>query len=274
MAKAIVKAGTTSFIVNIFIQDTSKTDGSGLTGVTYSSSGLVCYYKRTDGTASVSCTIGDITTLGTFAGTSTDAALKAVDGTNMPGVYELHIPNNALASGATSVVLMLKGVTNMAPVVLEIELIAVDLNDSVRMGLTALPNVAAGASGGLPLSTNASGHVTAATVSDKTGYTASTVTDKTGYSVSTVSDKTGYSVSAVSDKTGYSLSAAGLDAIVPETGYNVRQTLALILAAVAGVASGVDTGSPVFKAPDGTTTRISGTASDGNRSAITLSPPS
>jgi len=47
---------------------------------------------------------------------------------------------------------LLKGATNMAPVAIEIECDAIDYVDSVRAGLTALPNAAADAAGGLPIS--------------------------------------------------------------------------------------------------------------------------
>src|SRR5262249_39737350 len=68
---------------------------------------------------------------------------------NMPGVYELGIPDAALASGSETCVIMLKGAANMAPCALEIQLVAYDPQDGVRHGLTALPNAAANASGGL-----------------------------------------------------------------------------------------------------------------------------
>jgi hypothetical protein len=45
-----------------------------------------------------------------------------MDATDLPGWYELGIPNAALATGADSVIVNLKGATNMAPVVLEIQL--------------------------------------------------------------------------------------------------------------------------------------------------------
>jgi hypothetical protein len=47
----------------------------------------------------------------------------------------------------------------MAPVVLEIEVVAVDVFDGVRMGLTSLPNAVAGAINGVPLSVAAGGAV-------------------------------------------------------------------------------------------------------------------
>lgn len=143
MAKASRLAGATSNIFLIFIQDSSSTVGAGKTGLLFS--GITGYYKRSNGTAAVQITMATITTLGTFA----TGGLKEVDATNMPGIYEVHIPDTAFATGAKNVVVMYKGGTNMAPVVLEIELTGVDNQDGVHYGLTALPNAAAAASGGL-----------------------------------------------------------------------------------------------------------------------------
>lgn len=68
----------------------------------------------------------------------------------MPGVYELGLDNNGLVSGSKAVVYMLSGFASMAPVLLEIQLTNTDVNDGVHFGLTALPNAAAAANGGLP----------------------------------------------------------------------------------------------------------------------------
>lgn len=151
MKLAFVK-GSTSVISHIFILDSSKTTGAGLTGLTNASGGLVCYYIRPDKTSSTSSTLNSITTLGTYAGSSTNSAFKEVDSTNMPGVYEFQFANNMLASGANQVVVMLQGATNMAPVLIEVQLTSADLNDGIHLGITALPNAAATSSGGLPTS--------------------------------------------------------------------------------------------------------------------------
>jgi hypothetical protein len=136
--------GSTSVILEIFIQDNSVTTGAGLTGLVHNSAGLTCYYHRNTAAAAVAVTLADMT-----VGTFTSSGFKAVDGTNMPGVYQLCIPDAAFATGADSVSVLLKGATNMAPVVLEIRLTGVDWTDAVRAGMTALPNAAAAASGGL-----------------------------------------------------------------------------------------------------------------------------
>jgi hypothetical protein len=150
MAKLSRPVNTTSLIVEIFIQNSGSTTGAGLTGLTNGTSGLLCYYKRNTGTGSVAATLDAVSTLGTYEPTNNaHGAFLAVDATDMPGLYELHVPNNALASGADSVVLYLQGAANMAPCLLEIELTATSNQDGVHGGMTALPSAAAGASGGL-----------------------------------------------------------------------------------------------------------------------------
>jgi hypothetical protein len=146
--KLILKKGVTSQTALIFVQDSSKTDGSGLTGLVWNTANLVWYYYReAQGTGATQVTLATMT-LGTWA----TGGFVVVDATNMPGVYEIGIPNAALATGADFVTMVLRGATNMAPVTLEIELVNVDLADSVRMGLTGIPNAVADGPGGLIVS--------------------------------------------------------------------------------------------------------------------------
>lgn len=144
MAKQILVKGATSQIVVIFIQDSSSAVGAGKTGLAFNTASLVAYYVR-PGSAAVSITLATQTVTGAYS----SGGFVEIDSTNMPGLYRLDIPDAALASGVNSVVVMLKGAANMAPVALEIQLSSANLNDSVRAGLTALPNAAAEASGGL-----------------------------------------------------------------------------------------------------------------------------
>lgn len=115
--KLTVKKGTTSKILRIFVQDISKSDGSGLTGLVYNTASLTAYYIR-EGAASTTAITLVTATVGTYA----SSGFKEVDATNMPGVYELHVPNAVLAAGADSVVIFLKCAANMAPLPLEIQL--------------------------------------------------------------------------------------------------------------------------------------------------------
>lgn len=124
--KLKIKEGTTSKIAKVFIQDSSATDGSGLTGLVYNSAGLTAYWIAEGDASATSITLATAT-----VGTYTSGGFIAVDGTNMPGVYEIGIPDAAIdATSEGSVVIMLKGATNMAPVLLEIELDTVDYRSS------------------------------------------------------------------------------------------------------------------------------------------------
>ena len=145
--KLIVKKGRTSLLVHLFIQDSTSATGAGKTGLAYNTSSLVCYRARSDdgNAGGTSISLASAT-----KGTWTSGGFVEKDATNMPGVYEFGVPDNALASGSENVVTMFKGAAGMAPCVLEIQLVAFDPQDSVRQGMTALPNAAAEASGGLP----------------------------------------------------------------------------------------------------------------------------
>lgn len=72
---------------------------------------------------------------------------------------------------------------------------------------------------------------------------------------------------------GVWLSADGWDAIVPESGYNARQLLALIAAAACGNGTGFDTSTPAYGAVGApATARITATVSSSSRT-VTLNPP-
>jgi len=110
-----ILGGSTSQTVRLFIQDTSKTDGGGLTGLVHNTSGLTAYYsKGATGSAAVMTLQGQTPT-----GAWVTGGFVAVDGTNMPGVYRLDIPNAALDSEVETIV-MLRGAANMAPVLLRV----------------------------------------------------------------------------------------------------------------------------------------------------------
>ena len=130
-----ILGGSTSQTVDFFIQDTTKTDGSGLTGLAHNSSGLVAYYKKGATGLAVQITLvsqteGSAWTSGGFVAVA-----------NMPGVYRLDIPNAALDSEVQTII-QLRGAANMAQVTLRV------------MGGKMQSN--------------------AVTVADKTGYTLST----------------------------------------------------------------------------------------------------
>jgi hypothetical protein len=127
-----IKRGSTSVRRLIFIGDTSKTDGSGLADLVHNSSGLVAYYFAGDLGNDVQITLATAT-----LGTWTSGGFVAVDNTNMPGWYEIGIPDAAL-DGGNEVAIQLRGATNMAPVNIYIALDAVDYQDAAGFGLSRI----------------------------------------------------------------------------------------------------------------------------------------
>lgn len=144
MSKQSVTKGATSQIHYVWIRDSSSTVGAGLTGLAFNSGSLVASYVR-PGAARSAITLATQTVTGAFS----SGGFVEVDATNMPGLYRFDPPDAVFASGVDSAIVMLKGATNMEPCVIEYELKAVNLQDGVRGGLTALPNAAAEAAGGL-----------------------------------------------------------------------------------------------------------------------------
>jgi hypothetical protein len=145
MPKLSIAQGTTSKLLNFLVYDTSSVTIAGLAGLVFNTSSLTARYYREGASVSTLVTLATMT-----VGTWSTSGFVAVDGVNMPGLYQFGVPNAALATGAKSVYLMLSGAANMAPVTFEIELTSTDNQDSVRGGMTALPNAAAAANGGLP----------------------------------------------------------------------------------------------------------------------------
>ncbi len=288
------RAGATSQIWQIFIQDSSSTTGAGLTGLTSASGSLTAYYHRDTDTTATAISLVTMT-----AGTFTSSGFIEIDATHMPGVYAFCPPNTALASGAASCVFMLKGATNMAPLPIE-----VDLDSQVDVYLWNGTAVAAPATAGIP-DVNAKNINNVATTSVTTinanqgttqpvnftgtagsalvksdsidiGSTAQTGRDL-GASV-LLSSGTGtgqvllssgtVTVGTNNDKTGYSLISSGLNLVLVD-GKTLPAALQYIAASAAGQVSGAGTGTEVFLGLDGSTTRLTISAdASGNRTAI------
>lgn len=171
--KLKLTTGVTSKLTRIFIQDSSSTTGAGLTGLVYNSSGLTWYWIQEGDSSATSVTLATMT-VGTWA----SGGFKEVDSTNLPGVYEIGIPNAAIdANGTTH--MMLKGATNMAPVAIEIECDAVDYLDATSFGLSRLD---AAISSRMATYTQPTGFLAATfptTVASTTNITAGTITTTT-----------------------------------------------------------------------------------------------
>ena len=142
--KRKIKVGTTSHIEQIVLDDSSSATGAGLTGILYNTASLAAKYKRAGSSSWTTITLATAT-----AGTWTSGGfIESSSGAG--GEYEFHVPDAVIASGVANAVVVLYGATNMVPVRIEYELDAVDYQDATRFGLSALPNAAAGANGGLP----------------------------------------------------------------------------------------------------------------------------
>lgn len=111
-----------------------------MTGLAYNTASLVCYYVRPLGSATQLALATQ-----TVTGAHSDGGFVEVDATNMPGVYRLDLSDAVCATGVPSVVVMLKGATNLASVLLEIQLTDFDLN-STSNAVGAAASVTAGVS--------------------------------------------------------------------------------------------------------------------------------
>lgn len=116
--KLEIKKGTTSKLIEIFISNSLSTTGAGLIGVLFGD--ISGYYYRSGAAIPVT----EFAALKTMTvGTWVTEGFKEIDATNMPGYYQLGIPDAALLAGADQVNIMLKGAANMAPLPLEIQLV-------------------------------------------------------------------------------------------------------------------------------------------------------
>src|SRR5574343_731388 len=141
MSMRSIKKGSTDQSVVIRIID--STDGTPETSVVYNTSGIDLWYRR-EGATKTSITEATLTNLNDAH--SDGGVLHIGD-----GYYRLDLPDAAVATGANGV--MVGGtVTGMIVIGCYVPLVDHDPYDGVRLGLTALPNAAADAAGGLPIS--------------------------------------------------------------------------------------------------------------------------
>ena len=136
--RPIVKGSTDQSVV---IRIVDSADGTPETGVVYNTSGIDLWYRR-EGAAKTSITEA---TLSALTDAHSDGGLLHIG----DGYYRLDLPDAAVASGVNGVTVG-GTVTGMVVIGCYVPLTNFDFYDAVRGGLTALPNAAAEASGGLP----------------------------------------------------------------------------------------------------------------------------
>lgn len=119
-----IDKGASSQITHVWITDSTSATQAGLPGVLFDATGLTGYWIRPGDAVEVNAPINDISILGTFAGSATNCALKQINASVLPGLYELHLPTNMFASvaGKNFATFVLSGAANMVPVRLRVQL--------------------------------------------------------------------------------------------------------------------------------------------------------
>lgn len=130
MAKRTFTAGATSQTIDVFVQDTTKTDGSGLSGLVFNSSGLKAYYRKGATGTLTAITLATQTVGGAWS----SGGFVEIDATNAKGLYRFDVPDTVFASTPYAVI-SIYGATNMAQNISELEIVvgnAYDLLTAVQ----------------------------------------------------------------------------------------------------------------------------------------------
>lgn len=140
----LIKKGSTDVTRYVKLVDSA----AGTPETAYTITNLDLQYTRN---RTAPATKVDATALAATDSAHSDNKAIEIDATSSPGLYRVDWPDAAFATGADKVILCVSG-TGLDPVFEEIQLVNFDPEDSVRLGLTALPNAAADGAGGLPIS--------------------------------------------------------------------------------------------------------------------------
>jgi len=151
--------GTSSKIIEVILRDSST--GAGKTAVAYTD--VTASYVR-EGSTRTAITLA----AGTAGDSYSSGKWCEVDATNCPGLYQLHLPDAALATGVNAVTttMIASGVIDK---VVRISLLDVDLRDATDAGLSNLDAAISSRS----TFNSASDQVIVLTNNDKTGYSIS-----------------------------------------------------------------------------------------------------
>lgn len=126
--------------VSVVVRIVDATTGAPETGVTSATAGLALRYRR-EGAANVDLTESNLSAL---TDAHSDGGMFEIGN----GYYRVDVPDAAFAAGVPGV-LIHGTVTDMVVIGAYVHLVAFNSQDAVRLGLTALPNAAAEAAGGL-----------------------------------------------------------------------------------------------------------------------------
>jgi hypothetical protein len=138
----LMKNATTSAMILVELRSSA---GAPVSELAYGDV-TACYIQENDSVATaISLSLGVLGTWSSGGWIEVDPALA-------PGIYQFGIPNAALSASANerSVVLRFSA-SGVSPKTVPIQLVAINPYDTVRAGLTALPNAVAGAANGVPV---------------------------------------------------------------------------------------------------------------------------
>lgn len=121
----------------------NSSTGLPVTDTVHNTSGLVIWYRREGGTKQI-VTLASLTALDSA---HADGGFIHIS----DGYYRIDLPDAAFTTGAGDIFIG-GSLTNAIIIGQEIQLVNYNPEDSVRLGLTALPNAAADSAGGLPVS--------------------------------------------------------------------------------------------------------------------------
>lgn len=142
--------GVTDRTTLVFIPDPASTDGSGKTGLVAANLTVSFARVETDNDVTVSDVTGSLNDLSALTDAHNDWGWKEVSSTVAPGLYRLDLADAVFAAGAWMAVVYVMVTTSAAGATPKgYRLVAINALDAVRLGLTALPNAAAEAAGGL-----------------------------------------------------------------------------------------------------------------------------
>ena len=145
--RPILKGSTDQSVV---IRIVDSGDGTPETGVEHNTSGIDLWYRR-EGAAKTSITEAALSAL---TDAHADGGIEHIG----DGYYRLDLPDAAVATGANGV--MVGGtVTDMVVIGCYVPLVDFNPYDGVRLGLTALPNVASGNAGAIVTAGTGTGQI-------------------------------------------------------------------------------------------------------------------
>ena len=140
-------AGSTSQTIDVFLAQkaAATSPGDPITGLAYNTSSFTAYYRKGATGTATAITLATQTVGGAYS----SGGFVEISSTNAPGLYRFDIPDTVIATAGIASVTF-NGAANQATHTVYIIVNAADMYDTVRLGLTALPNVASGSAGAIP----------------------------------------------------------------------------------------------------------------------------